>query len=125
MRVKNIVFGIKSLEHGLDEAKEVMKRLERGEPVKKRRPGIYFENLDIMRKALTDERLRILKVIKEEHPSFIYGLAKLLHRNLKNVSDDVRHLAALGLIELHQTKEARQKTTPLVNYDKILFEIAL
>ena len=124
MKVKNVTIGIKSIKEVLDNAKDVMERLERGEKVKKSKTGIYFESLDVMRKAITHEMLKILKVIKEKHPSSIYELAKLLNRNLKNVSDDVHYLAELGLIELEKGKSnGRKKTTPIVEYDKILLEI--
>ena len=126
MKVKNVTIGIKSIEELLDNAKDVMERLERGEKVKKRKPWIYFESLNVMRKAITHERLKILKVIKEKHPTSIYELAKLLNRNLKNVSDDVHYLAELGLIELEKGKSnGREKTMPVVNYEKILLEIAV
>ena len=126
MKVKNVTIGIKSIEEVLNKTKDVMERLERGEKVKKRKPGIYFENLNVMRKAITHERLKILKVIKEKHPASIYELAKLLNRNLKNVSDDVHYLAELGLIELEKGKSnGREKTMPVVNYEKILLEIAV
>jgi predicted transcriptional regulator len=124
MKVKNVVIGIKSIDEVLNRAKDVMERLERGEQVKKTKPGIYFESLEVMRKAITHERMKILKVIKEKHPASIYELAKLLNRNLKNVSDDVHYLAELGLIELEKGKSnGREKTTPVVDYDKILLEI--
>src|SRR3972149_4584779 len=115
MKVKNVVIGIKSIDEVLNRAKDVMERLERGEQVKKTKPGIYFESLEVMRKAITRERMKILKVIKEKHPASIYELAKLLNRNLKNVSDDVHYLAELGLIELEKGKSnGREKTTPIV-----------
>lgn len=124
MKIKNVIIGIKSIEEVLNNAKDVMERLERGEKVKKKRAGVYFENLDVMRKAITHERLKILKAIKGKHPASIYELAKLLNRNLKNVSDDVHYLADLGLIELEKGKiNGREKTTPIVNYEKILLEI--
>jgi predicted transcriptional regulator len=124
MRVKNVTIGIKSIEEVLNDAKAVMKKLERGEKVRKRRPGIYFESLEVMRKAITSERVKILKVIKEKHPASIYELAKLLNRNLKNVADDIHYLAELGLIELEKGKSnGREKIMPIVNYDKLLLEI--
>ncbi len=77
-----------------------------------------------MRKAITPERVKILKVIKEKHPASIYELAKLLNRNLKDVADDVHYLAELGLIELEKGKSnGREKIMPIVNYDKLLLEI--
>jgi len=124
MKVKNVTIGIKSVEEMLNETKDVMKRLEHGEKVGRKKPGVYFENIETMRKAITEERVKILKVVKERHPESIYELAKMLHRNLKNVSDDVHYLAGLGLIELERTKSnGREKTVPLVGYDKILLEI--
>jgi predicted transcriptional regulator len=124
MRIKNVVIGIKSVENVLKDAQDILEKIERGGKVKKRKAGVYFENLEVMRKAITTERLRILKIIKEKHPSSIYELAKLLNRNLKNVSDDVHYLAELGLIELEKAKSnGREKTMPIVNYDKILLEI--
>lgn len=126
MRVKNVTIGIKSIEEVLGNAKNVMERLEQGEKVKKRKAGIYFESLDVMRKAMTHERLKILKAIKGKHPASIYELAKLLNRTLKNVSDDVHYLAELGFIELAKGKSnGREKTIPKVNYEKILLEIAV
>lgn len=124
MKVKNVTIGVKSVEAVLESAKKVMKKLERGENVRKSKPGIYFGSLEVMRKAITPERVKILKVIKEKHPESIYELAKLLRRNLKNVSDDVHYLADLGLIELEKGKSnGREKTIPTVNYSKILLEI--
>jgi predicted transcriptional regulator len=126
MKIKNVFIGIKSVADVLKDAQNTLEKIERGEKVKKKNAGVYFENLEVMRKAITTERLRVLKMIKEKHPLSIYGLAKLLDRNLKNVSDDVHYLAELGLIELERDKSnGREKTMPIVNYDKILLEIAV
>ncbi|MBI5100589.1 MAG: hypothetical protein HZB33_01950 [Nitrospirae bacterium] len=126
MKVKNVTIGIKSVRDVLEDTGDVMARIERGERVSRRKPGVYFENLDVMRKAITAERLRLLKVIKDNHPESLYALAKMLERNLKNVSDDVRYLADLGLIELAKGKtNGREKTTPIVRYEKIRVEIAV
>jgi len=122
MRVRNIKISIKSDEDVFKEVKEVWGKLDRGEKVKKHE-GISFESLETMRKVLTEERLRILKTIKKDHPQSIYELAKILHRNVKNTFDDVQFLAQMGLIELKKTKDGREKTTPFVNYDRILLEI--
>ena len=81
MKVKNIKIAIKSDKELFNEIKEVWNKLEKGEKVKKHE-GISFANLDVMRKALTEERLRILKVIKKKHPSSIYALAKILERDI-------------------------------------------
>ena len=123
MKVRNIKITIKTDAEFFKEVKNVWKKLEQGEKVKKHE-GISFESLETMRKVLTEERLRILKSIKKYHPGSIYELAKILKRDTKNVSDDVHYLAELALIEIEKGKSnGREKTTPVVNYGKILLEI--
>ena len=76
-----------------------------------------------MRKVLTEERLRVLRTVRKERPASVYELAKKLKRDIKNTFNDVQFLAQAGLLELKKTKAGREKTTQLVNYDKILLEI--
>jgi len=122
MKVRDIRISIKTKEDLFNEVKGVWGKLEKGEQIKKHE-GISFENIEAMRKILSEERFRILRTIKKEHPKSIYELAKLLNRDIKNTFDDVQFLAQIGLIELKKTKEGREKTTPKVNYDRILLEI--
>ena len=122
MRVKNIKIAIKSEKELFDEVKGVWKKVQRREKVRKNE-AVYFENFEAMRKILTDERMRILKVIKTEHPASIYELAKKLRRDIKNTFNDVQFLAQAGLVELKKTTDLRERTVPEVNYDKILLEI--
>jgi len=119
---RDIRISIKTKEDLFNEVKGVWGKLEKGEQIKKHE-GISFENIEAMRKILSEERFRILRTIKKEHPKSIYELAKLLNRDIKNTFDDVQFLAQIGLIELKKTKEGREKTTPKVNYDRILLEI--
>ena len=124
MKIKNIRIAIRGEKELFEEVKEVWGKLERGEKVKKHQ-AIYFESLDAMRKVLTEERLKIVKAIRKNHPASIYELAKILRRDVKNTFDDVQFLAQAGLVELRKTKDVRKKTTPEVNYDKILLEISV
>jgi len=121
MKVKKVKIGIKTTKEFLDEARDVMERVIKGEKVKKT-TGIYFENLSDMRKVLTEKRLEVLKTIKDKHPESIYRLAKMLHRDIKNVIQDVEYLHNIGFVELEKTEE---KTIPKVKYEKILLEIAV
>lgn len=124
MKVINIKVAIKSDENIFKEVKNVVGRIERGDKVKKHE-GISFDSIDAMRKVLTEKRLKVLRTVKREHPASIYELAKKLKRDIKNTFNDVQFLAEAGLLELKKTKEGRGKTTPLVNYDKILLEISV
>ena len=122
MKVKNIRLEIKSEDEFINEAKGVMKKLSKGVNVRAK-SIISFESLGVMRKFITDERLRILRTIKKYHPSSVYELAKILKRDIKNVSNDVNYLESIELLEVKKTNKGRSKSTPLVKYDKILLEI--
>jgi predicted transcriptional regulator len=125
MKVKNIRIGIRKSLQGLEEAKEIMRKISKGGKVKSRPFELYFENLMILRKTITEERLKILKVIKKDKPDSVYKLAKLLERDLKNVNNDVHFLADLGLIELSAEKKGRNRIIPRVEYEKIILEIPI
>ena len=122
MKIKNVRLDIRDEDDFITEAKSAMKAVAKGKAVAPQ-SAISFESLKTMRKFITDERLRILKAIKKNKPESIYELAKLLKRDTKNVSDDVHYLSELGLIEIKKTKDGRQKTKPVVDYEKILVEI--
>lgn len=124
MRVKNVRLDIQSEDDFIAEVKGAMKEVAKGKKVKPQ-SVISFESLKTMRKFITDERLRILKAVKEYNPDSIYELAKLLKRDTKNVSDDVHYLSELGLIEIKRAKDKRHKTKPIVDYEKILVEISV
>lgn len=124
MKIKRVKIGIRRLEEGLKHFAKVARAIERGEAVKKER-GVYFENLETIRKILTDRRLEILKVIKEKKPSSVYQLAQILKRDLKNVSEDLRLLEQCGLVSLKKSKTDRERITPTVNYDAIQLNITV
>lgn len=124
MKVKQLVVEIKSIEKGLKEAQDVMERLERGEQVQEK-DVIYFTDIDLMRKVLTTERLRLLKVVKEEKPYSIRELARFLKRDLKNVNSDVKYLAEIGLLELDKETMGRRNVSPSVSFDKLSIEVVI
>jgi len=121
LKVKRVRIGIKDLESALDDFVRTAEAIERGEKVRKR-TGVYFTSLEAFRKVLTVQRMNLLRLIREEKPASLHQLARLSRRNIKNVSDDVKYLAQVGLIEL---KDSGKKISALVNYDKILLEIAV
>ena len=124
MNVKKINIGIKSLNESLEDFADTWKKLESGKKVKKEE-GIYFESIDAVRSVLTNNRLLILKTIKEKHPKSIYELSKMLGRNLKNVNQDLDILLRIGLVELKKEKTDKNRVIPFVNYNEIMFAIPL
>ncbi len=125
IRAKNITIGIRSLEQGLDNFAEAAESLLRGEPAKKQR-GVYFENIDAFRRVLTEKRLTLLHTVKQSKPESVHELARLLGRDIKNVSDDLKYLAELGLVSLDNAAVgSERRVTPRVGYEKIRLEISI
>ncbi len=122
MKVKKIDIGIKGLRESLKDFAETWKKLEAGKKVKKEE-GIYFDSIDTMRAVLTNNRLLILKTIRERHPQSVYELAKILGRDLKNINQDLKLLSEVGLVTLEKTEMDKKRIIPHVDYGKILLEI--
>ena len=67
MKIKNVRLEIQAEGEFISEVKRDLKKIAKGESVKNR-STISFESLKAMRKFITDERLKILKIIKKYHP---------------------------------------------------------
>jgi predicted transcriptional regulator len=122
MKAKNVTMGIKSLREGLKDFSDTFKAIQEGAQVKAQPEGIYFTDFVAFRKAMTPQRYTILKLIREKHPDSISSLATISGRNIKNVSDDVKALVNLGLVEKLQS--GRNKA-PHLKYEKITLELAV
>lgn len=77
-------------------------------------------DLEIIRKFLSNEKSRILFLLKNEKFNSIYDLAKKIKRDFKSVYEDLKFLEKLGFIEFHSEKKGkREKLIPVLLTDKI------
>ncbi len=94
-----------------------------------RKPGISkkdydFEGISALRSLLSNEKARILNVIKTEKPRSIYELAKKLDRGFKSVSDDIKLLERFGFVELIEERtKKRIRHRPEVTVDTITIHL--
>lgn len=121
MRTKKIRIGIKDLHTTLDEFVASGEALARGDTVKEEK-GTYFTSVEAFRKAMTPRRMQLLHIIKTNKPASINQLATLARRNIKNVTEDVKLLSQVGLVE---TKETDNRSKPHVDYEEINVRIAV
>ena len=56
-----------------------------------------FEALSALRRLLSNEKARLLHVIKKNRPKSIYELAKILKRDFKSVNEDIKLLQRFGI----------------------------
>ncbi len=124
MRVKNIKLGVRSLDTAFADWAKTFDKVQQGKKVEKSQ-GIYFTSLEAMRKVLTEKRLELLHVIKDQQPDSVYELSKIVKRDLKNINDDLELLKNIGLVSMSKTRKGRRRITPRVNYDKIQLEIGV
>ena len=69
-----------------------------------------FSGISDLRKLLSNERAKILYVIKNQKPLSIYALAKALGRDFKAVVKDLKILEKFGFIKLIAEKKSNRKT---------------
>ena len=85
-----------------------------------------FGGLSALRNLLSNEKARVLHVIKNKNPKSIYGLAKILKRDFKSVNDDVKLLKRFGLLDLISEKTGeRERLKPIISADSINIEIKI
>lgn len=85
-----------------------------------------FSGISTLRKILSNERARLLHVVKTMKPDSIYSLAKLLNRDFKSVRDDVKLLEKFGFIDLIGSKTGkRERLKPEIVVDTINISISL
>ncbi|CAG0992613.1 hypothetical protein ANRL2_03320 [Anaerolineae bacterium] len=116
-------FRIEIKSHSLEELgkefSQVWKDAERGKAPRTPVERVSFENLKALVQVLTPRRMEVLSVLHESGPLAIRALAKTLHRDYKNVHQDIQILERIGLVE---ETESGLVAAP---FDKIIAEIRL
>lgn len=113
LRKKEIKIELKPEEHAFDSFLRPFRTTREEKEVE-------LSKVSLLRKLLTNEKARILHILKVKNPSSIYQLAKLLERDFKSVRDDVILMKKVGLISLKkESKGKRKMLKPVLNVDKL------
>ena len=85
-----------------------------------------FDGISALRQLLSNEKARILDVVKNNNPKSIYDLAKILERPFKAVFDDVKLLQRFGFIDLRKEKtKKRPRHRPTIATDNLIINIKI
>lgn len=85
-----------------------------------------IKGLASLRSLLSNEKARIIHVIKTKNPKSIYDVAKMLSRDFKSVSQDVKVLEEFGFIDLiNESTGNRKRLKPVVIIDVLKIEIVI
>jgi predicted transcriptional regulator len=122
MRVKKI--RIKAKEEFFADLERAAAQIDAGKRPRRMR-GEYFESLDAVRNVLTQKRLELWQIIRDQKPNSLLELSKIAGRDFKSVHRDVATLVTVGLIELRQGKGERGNIQrPVSLADTLLLEVA-
>ncbi len=124
LKTVSIEVEVKPLEEVGRELDEIAAKIKKGEAIRKTNK-IVVPSLDIARRILSQERLKLLAAIEEKHPRSVYELAKLVERDRRNVAKDLDYLASIGLVKLSKEKKARKLTIPKIDFNRINIGIDL
>ncbi len=85
-----------------------------------------FAGLEALKRLLSNEKARLLHVVKTKKPKSIYSLAKILGRDFKAVRNDITLLERFGFIDLIAEKKGkRERLKPEIVVDSINIVINL
>ncbi|OFV91255.1 MAG: hypothetical protein A3J75_05570 [Acidobacteria bacterium RBG_16_68_9] len=121
---RRLRIGIRARKDSYAAALQSLRRVEAGD-VTAHEPGLYFESIADLRRFLTPKRLNLLVAILREAPRSVTELAKLMKRDLKNVSNDLALLHQLGLVDFAPGVGHGNSRAPRVPYDEIDLKIDL
>ena|SRR3989344_5846943 len=84
------------------------------------------DDLSLIRQLLSNEKARLLNVIKTKQPKSLYALAKFLERDFKTVRGDILLLKKFGFIELIAEKTGNRIThKPIITANTINISIRI
>ena len=90
----------------------------------KGRKDYDYSGVLALKQLLSNEKARILYVIKTQKPKSIYDLAKRLGRSFKSVNDDIKLLDKFGFIDLIEEKtKNRKRYRPEIVIDSIIIHL--
>jgi len=85
-----------------------------------------FSGISSLRQLLSNEKARVLSVIKTEKPSSLYDLSNKLGRGFKSVYEDVTLLKRFGFVDIIEEKaNNRIRHRPVIVHDTITINIRI
>jgi predicted transcriptional regulator len=83
-------------------------------------------DIALVRQLLSNEKARLLHVIKTEKPKSLYALAKFLKRDFKTVREDIILLKKFGFIDLIEERSGKRRThKPVITANTINISIRI
>jgi len=89
---------------------------------KRTEPKIWFSSMKSLGEVLSDNNIRLLKLINEHHPESLGELARLSGRQTSNLSRTLKTMEKYGIVEL---KKHAQKVQPVIKATEFDIQYAI
>ena len=114
---ETVVVRVESDKEWFDGMRETMRKLDEGRADEvEREYSVSLPSEERLNEVLSPKRVELVRATRREEPSSMRELARIVERDIRQVSDDVNELASLGLIELIEEGSAKR---PVVPYDEL------
>lgn len=113
---------IKSHDQTMAEFAATCDAVIRGEKREPEEPQYSFTSFEAFRKAMTPQRFALLRIIRERQPGSIRELAEIAGRDMKNVSEDLKVLLEMDLVEMERHGKSK---APRMHYEGFRLEVAV
>ncbi len=86
-------------------------------------PKIWFSSIRSLSEVLSENNVKLLKIIKEEHPQTLAELARISGRQTSNISRTLKKMESHGIVELkrreHQVMPVVKATAFDIQYEAV------
>ncbi len=118
--MKKLIVSLKTSGQVLADFKNAFKKAKKGNL--KDHFEISFDNRTDFNKFIRN--LDILTFIIHHNPKSVYELAKLMEKDVSNLNKMIRYYEDLGVIRIQKEKGGRGTSKPIVEFNKIEFDLA-
>jgi predicted transcriptional regulator len=119
MTTNTLYITVESAAEFFEAAREDVRRLEAGERLEDEYV-LSLSDEEALERVLRAKNLELVRTIATAEPESVRELARLVDRDIKNVSTALSRLAELGLVELEDVGRAKK---PTVWYDHVEIDI--
>jgi len=118
--MKKLIISLKTSTQVIEDFKSAFKKAKMGKLDD--HFEISFDNKSDFNKFIRN--IEILTFILHHHPGSVYELAKLMGKDVSNLHKIILFYQNLGVIKILKKKNGRENNKPVVEFDKIEFDLA-
>ena len=95
---KNVTIKTGTIEEFMENARDIMRAADRGEPIKPSHTITFVDPLDMLR-FLSEAKVKLINTIRR-HPDSITNIAKIAKRDRASVCRDIHEMEKVGLVQM-------------------------